>query len=128
MSMEFFRTDPDTGKSIETMLFSFCTGATLLKNYCVTVNREKLAKNIDSAIDDWVEVQKDAEARKIMKKYAFWSRIFTSSILWMANICTVLYIMAVFFLNDQGPSDALDLDANATEGNFFFSFYFNIPY
>lgn len=116
--MEFARTDPDAGKSIETMLFSMCTGATLLKNFCYITNRKRLAKNINFAIDDWVDAKNDAQAHKIMKKYAFQSRLFTSVILYLANICTVLYIMVIFLLNKKkDPLDALDTN---TTGNLFF--------
>ncbi|XP_032680054.1 uncharacterized protein LOC116848260 [Odontomachus brunneus] len=111
VSMEFTRTDQDAGKSIETMLFSMCTGATLLKNYCFTTNRKRLAKNINVAIDDWIDAKNDAQAYKIMKKYAFQSRLFTSVILYLANICTVLYIMVIFLLNNkQNPLDTLDIN------------------
>lgn len=120
--MEFTRTDQDAGKSIETMLFSMCTGATLLKNFCFTFNRKKLARNINVAIDDWVNVKKNTEAYKIMKKYAFQSRLFTSVILYLANICTVLYIMVIFLLNkDHVILDTLNNNVTNinTTGNLF---------
>lgn len=121
--MEFTRSDRDAGKSIETMLFSMCTGATVLKNFCFTVNRKRLAKNINVAIDDWVDAKKDAQAHRIMKKYAFQSRLFTSVILYLANICTVLYIMAIFLLN-EGQESLNAVDTNVTNGNVFFELIF----
>lgn len=101
-----------------------CTGATVLKNFCFTVNRKRLAKNINVAIDDWVAAQNDAEARKIMKKYAFQSRLLTSVVLYLANICTVLYILAIFMLNArQDPLSGLD--ANITDGKLCFRLIFH---
>ncbi|KAL6418961.1 hypothetical protein ACFW04_014127 [Cataglyphis niger] len=97
--MELSGNHRDASTSIETILYFTCTMILILKNLCITANQEKLARNIDSAISDWLSAKNDEESYKIMKEYAFKSRMFTLVILYSGFICIAIYIVAVIVMN-----------------------------
>lgn len=97
--MEFTGNHRDASTSIETILYFTCTMILTLKNFCIIANQRKLARNIDAAINDWLSAKNDEESYKIMKKYAFKSKMFTSVILYSGFTCTAIYVLAVIFLN-----------------------------
>jgi len=97
--MELTGNHRDASTSIETILYFACTMILTLKNFCIIANQKKLARNIDGAISDWLSAKNDEESYKIMKEYAFKSKMFTSVILYSGFICTALYIFAVIFIN-----------------------------
>jgi len=89
----------DVGASIEGLMFLMCTTAGILKHICITVNRKKLAKNINAAINDWLLVRSDERSYKIMKKYAFRSKMFTVIIVYTTYFCSAIYALAVILMN-----------------------------
>lgn len=99
--MELTGKHRDASTSIETILFFAYTMILTLKNFCIIANQRKLAKNIDAAISDWLSAKNDEKSYKIMKEYAFKSKLFTSVILYSGLICTAIYILGVIFMNVQ---------------------------
>lgn len=97
--MELTGNHRDASTSIETILYFTCTMILILKNLCITANQRKLARNIDAAISDWLFAKNDEESYKIMKEYAFKSRMFTLVILYSGFICTAIYMIAVIVMN-----------------------------
>jgi len=97
--MEFSGNYRDTGASVEFILFFTCLMTTSLKNICIIVHREKLARNIDAAISDWFLAKNDEKTYKIMKRYAFTSRLSTLFIVYSTYICTAIYISIVLLIN-----------------------------
>jgi len=89
----------DVGASIEGVVFLMCTILAILKHICITVNRRKLAKNINAAISDWLLIRSDERSYKIMKEHAFKSKIFTVIIVYTTYICSALYTLTVIFMN-----------------------------
>jgi len=89
----------NVGASIEGLVFLMCTSVAILKHICITVNRRKLAKNINAAISDWLLVGNDETSYKIMKKYAFKSKIFTVIIVYTTYLCSAIYALAVILMN-----------------------------
>lgn len=97
--MELTGNHRDANTSIETILYFTCTIILILKNLCINANQRKLARNIDAAISDWLSVKNDEESYKIMKEYAFKSRMFTFVILYSGFICIAIYMVAVIVMN-----------------------------
>ncbi|XP_070167581.1 odorant receptor 47a-like [Polyergus mexicanus] len=97
--MELTGNHRDANTSIETILYFTCTMILILKNLCINANQRKLARNIDAAISDWLSAKNDEESYKIMKEYAFKSRMFTLVILYSGFICIAIYMVAVIVMN-----------------------------
>jgi len=118
--MEFSGNYRDAGASIEVILFFTCLMTTGLKYICVIVHREKLARNIGAAISDWFLAKNDEETYKIMKRYAFTSRLSTLFIIYSTCICTAIYIFIVILMNVK---QMFLQDVNASNGNVFVKFF-----
>ncbi|KAG5314235.1 OR9A protein, partial [Acromyrmex insinuator] len=54
---------------------------------------------IMAAVADWVSAKNDEKSYKIMKKYAFKSRLYTLLMLYSAFVCGSLYLLSVLVMN-----------------------------
>lgn len=91
----------DANGSLESILYT--VGATIgsVKFISILINRNKIYINLNAAIDDWLLAKNDENIWKIMRKYAFRSRILTISLLYSGVGCYFVYIFGVVFINLQ---------------------------
>ncbi|XP_020296086.1 uncharacterized protein LOC109861022 [Pseudomyrmex gracilis] len=124
--MEATRDDRDIAATIDIVVFCTCISLLVIKCVSITVNREKLARNIRAAINDWSSVVKDEDSLEIMKKNAFKTRRFTLILTWSIVAPSVLYIFGIVYVNLKQA--LLLADLNATEGdNITINWMFLIP-
>ena len=97
--MEFAGNNSDTRSNIDAILYLSCTLSLNLKYIAIAVNGGKLAKNIKAAVADWVSAKNDKKSYKIMKKYAFKSRLCTLLMLYSSFVCGSLYLLSVLVIN-----------------------------
>lgn len=97
--LDFIGDHRDASTSMEAILFFTCTILLMFKNSCIMANQKKLAGNINAAINDWLSAKNDEESYKIMKEYAFKSKMFMSFILYSCFITSSIYVMALIIIN-----------------------------
>lgn len=107
--------------NIDCVLYLICTVGLTLKYFCININGRKLAKNINSAIVDWLSAKNDEEAYKIMRKQATKSRLCNLLMLYSAYICGSLFIVAVMVIN-IGHLFEQDQMVNVSDGKMIFPF------
>lgn len=81
----------DIGGNLETLMFFGTVILTGTKTICISWHQKKLAVNINAAINDWSSVKNDEKNRKIMKKYAFRTKILS-----LVSICLIIICFAVY--------------------------------
>ncbi|XP_011065383.1 PREDICTED: uncharacterized protein LOC105152670 [Acromyrmex echinatior] len=97
--MEFTGNNGDTGSNIDAIIYLSCTLNLNLKYIAIAANGGKLTKNIKAAVADWVSAKNDEKSYKIMKKYAFKSRLYTLLMLYSSFVCGSLYLLSVLVMN-----------------------------
>ncbi|XP_011702895.1 PREDICTED: odorant receptor 4-like [Wasmannia auropunctata] len=99
MYLEFIGSHNDSGRHMDATVYTVLTGALNLNYVYIAGKRDKLAKNINAAITDWLSAKSDEKSYKIMKKQAFESRLWTLIMLYSAATCCGLYVLSVVFAN-----------------------------
>ncbi|XP_028050819.1 odorant receptor 42b [Monomorium pharaonis] len=97
--MELTETKNDAGRNMDAITYCVCTVSINLKYLFIIANREKLAKNINDAIADWLSAKNNEKSYKIMKKYASTSRLCTFIMVYLCYIVGSLYILTVVVIN-----------------------------
>ncbi|XP_011878863.1 PREDICTED: uncharacterized protein LOC105568088 [Vollenhovia emeryi] len=95
--LDLFWSDQDAGSNLECLTYIVSTGIGVVKSVCIRASQKKLGININAAIDDWLSANE--EDKKIMKKYANRSKVFTASLLYTVAVCTGIYVLVVVFVN-----------------------------
>ncbi|KAL0129874.1 hypothetical protein PUN28_001856 [Cardiocondyla obscurior] len=118
----FFWSDQDAGSDIEYLTHFTGPSLAITKSLCLFVNQEKLGMNINAAIDDWISVEDNEKAKRIMKKYATRARILTFTLLYSVFGCFFAYISVILFINVKQIffTDKNLADGNVTQWMFIF--------
>ncbi|XP_012222833.2 odorant receptor 13a-like [Linepithema humile] len=118
--MDFIWTKTNTGVNLESILYLVGSIMGSVKFICIAVSRKRLHANLNAAMDDWLLAKNDKDTWKIMRKYAFRSRILTFSILYAGLGCFFVYIFGIVFINLQQIFFMDPLEANSTTINWMF--------